>query len=321
MGIRESAVWGPSGGGQAPHSLQAASPRHGEKAIFAVLAFCALVSVLTTIGIVVSLAGPTIEFFREVPVREFFSAADWAPTFAEPSFGVLNVVVGTLNVTFWAIAVALPLGLGAAIYLREYASRRVRRTLKPVLEVLEGVPTVAYGFFALTFVTPILRDVWPGFLGEGPGIFSAGAAGLVLGIMIIPTVASISDDAMNAIPEGLREGAYALGATKFQVATKVVVPAALSGIVASFVLGISRAVGETMVVLIAAGNTPILTMDPSSSIQTMTAFIATTATGDIGVGTITYKTIFAVGALLFTMTLVMNMVSIRLVRRFREAYE
>ncbi len=282
---------------------------------------CALVSLLVTVGIVLALAGPTIEFFREVSPLDFFSAQEWAPTFSPASFGVLSIVVGTLNVTFWAILIALPMGLCAAIYLSEYASRRTRKVVKPVLEVLEGIPTVAYGFFALTFITPLIRDNWPGFLGDAPGIFSAGAAGLVLGIMIIPTVASISEDAMTAVPSGLREGAYALGATRRVVATRVVVPAALSGIIASFVLGISRAIGETMVVLIAAGNTPNLTFSPVQSIQTMTAFIATTATGDIGVGTITYKTIFAVGALLFVFTLGMNLISSWLVRRFREVYE
>jgi phosphate transport system permease protein len=180
---------------------------------------------------------------------------------------------------------------------------------------------VAFGFFALTFITPILSDIWPGFLGDGPGIFSAGAAGIAIGLFILPIVASISDDAMTSVPSGLREGAYALGATRLKVATRVVVPAALSGIVASFVLAISRAVGETMVVLIAAGNSPNLTLNPAETIQAMTAFIATTATGDIGVGTLEYETIFAVGALLFVMTMVMNLFAIRLVRKYREVYE
>jgi phosphate transport system permease protein len=320
MPIRESAVSG-SAASSSP-SLEAASAHWGERAIVALLALCALASVLTTIGIVLSLFEPTVEFFQEISLTEFFSTSPWAPTFEPGSFGVAAIVAGTLNVTLWSCLVALPLGLGAAIFMREYASSRTRRVLKPVLEVLEGVPTVAYGFFALTFITPILVDIWPeGFLGGKPGIFSAASAGVVLGVMIIPTVASISDDAMNAIPEGLREGAYALGSTRMQVATRVVVPAALSGIVASFVLGISRAIGETMVVLIAAGNTPNLTFLPNESIQTMTAFIGTTATGDIGVGSIEYKTIFAVGALLFLMTLAMNLVSVRLVRRFREVYE
>jgi len=300
-------------------------PHHGERLIFGWLWLCAALSVLVTFGIVVALIGPAIEFFRVVPLSRFFSTEEWAPTFQPPGFGVLRIVAGTLNVTFWALIIALPCGLGAAIYLSEYAGARTKRVLKPVLEVLEGVPTVAYGFFALTFVTPILRAVWPtwlpGPLGDEPGIFSAGSAGLVLGVMIIPTVASISQDAMAAVPSGLREAAYGLGSTRMQTATRVVVPAALSGIVASFILGVSRAVGETMVVLIAAGATPNLTLLPNESILTMTSFIGQASTGDIATGTITYYTVFAVGLLLFVMTMVMNLISIRLVRRFREKYE
>lgn len=301
--------------------LAAARPRYGEKLIVGLLATCAAVSVAVTIGIVVALAGPTVEFFGEVSLREFFSTAEWSPTFADPQFGVLQIVAGSLNVTLWAILTGVPMGLGAAVYLSEYASERARQLVKPTLEVLAGVPTVAFGIFALTFITPILGDIWPGFLGDGPGIFSAGAAGVALGLMVVPIVASISDDAMRSVPAGLREGAFALGGTRMQVATRVVLPAALSGIVASIVLGVSRAIGETMVVLIAAGASPKLTLNPVESIQTMTAFIATTATGDIGVGSITYKTLFAVGALLFAMTLVLNLISIRLVRRYREVYE
>lgn len=300
-------------------------PHHGERLIFGWLWLCAALSVLVTFGIVVALIGPAIEFFRVVPLSRFFSTEEWAPTFQPPGFGVLRIVAGTLNVTFWALIIALPCGLGAAIYLSEYAGARTKRVLKPVLEVLEGVPTVAYGFFALTFVTPILRAVWPtwlpGPLGDEPGIFSAGSAGLVLGVMIIPTVASISQDAMAAVPSGLREAAYGLGSTRMQTATRVVVPAALSGIVASFILGVSRAVGETMVVLIAAGATPNLTLLPNESILTMTSFIGQASTGDIATGTITYYTVFAVGLLLFVMTMIMNLISIRLVRRFREKYE
>ncbi|HEV2058475.1 MAG TPA: phosphate ABC transporter permease subunit PstC [Solirubrobacteraceae bacterium] len=322
MASRDVAAAGSAGFRSGPRpKLTAARPRHGERLIVGLLGLCAVVSVITTIAIVLSLFTPTIEFFEQVSFREFFSFGEWAPQFADARFGVFEIVAGTVNVTLWAIVFGVPLGLGSAIYLSEYASDRVRQTLKPTLEVLAGVPTVAFGFFALTFITPILRDVWPEALSDPPGIFSAGAAGLVLGIMILPIIASISDDAMRSVPSGLREGAYALGGTRLQVATRVVVPAALSGIVASFVLGISRAIGETMVVLIAAGNTPNLTLNPVESIQTMTAFIANTATGDIGVGTLTYDTIFAVGALLFLITLVLNMISIRLVRRYREVYE
>ncbi len=306
-------------------TLQPSSRRVGEKLIYGWLFLCAAISVLITVGIVVALVEPTVEFFRLVSPGEFFSANEWAPTFQPPEFGVLRIVTGTFAVVLYSCIIAIPLGLGAAIYLNEYASPRARRILKPTLEVLEGVPTVAYGFFALAFVAPLLKDIWPnwvpGPLGDDPSNQFVGAAGLVLGIMIIPTVASISQDAMAAVPQGLREAAYGLGSTRMQVATKVVVPAALSGIVASFVLGISRAVGETMVVLIAAGANPNLTLWPNDSVLTMTAFIGQASTGDIGVGSITYYTVFAVGTLLFAITFVMNMISIRLVRKYREAYE
>jgi phosphate transport system permease protein len=301
--------------------LEAASPRYGEKVIYWLLAGCALLSVLTTTAIVISLIVPSIEFFGEVPILDFLTGTDWGPTFTPATFGVLPIVVGTLSVTFWALVFAIPIGLGSAIYLSEYASRRVRKIVKPILEILAGIPTVALGFFALAFVTPAIQEVWPGFLGPEPGIFSVAAAGLAIGLMIVPIIASVSEDAMSAVPAALREGAYALGATKAKVATKVVFPAALSGIVASIILAVSRAVGETLIVLIAAGNTPNLTFSPVESVQAMTAFIATTATGDIGTGTITYKTVFAVALVLFVMTLLMNLLSMRLVRRYREVYE
>ncbi|MFK5634434.1 MULTISPECIES: phosphate ABC transporter permease subunit PstC [unclassified Ornithinimicrobium] len=307
-------------------SLSASSSRRGEKAIVGWLFLCAAFSVLVTVGIVLSLVPPTIEFFNRVLPSDFFSTDFWAPTNSgNPGFGVLRLIVGTLNVTIWALLIAIPAGLGAAIYLSEYSGTRMRRILKPVLEVLEGVPTVAYGFFALTFVTPLLREWWPTFLpgklGEPPGIFSAASAGVVMGVMIIPTVASISQDAMSAVPSALRQAAYGLGSTRMQTATRVIVPAALSGIVASFVLGISRAIGETMIVLLAAGAAANLTLWPNDSVLTMTTFIARTSTGDIGTGTTTYYTIFAVGSVLFAITFVMNMISIALVRRFRETYE
>lgn len=291
----------------------------GENLIKAVLFSAALLSVATTVGIVIALLEPTFEFFSEVSVREFLTGTEWAPLFAEAKFGVLPLVAGTLLITLIAMLVAIPLGLGAAVYLSEYAKPRTRRVLKPVLEVLAGVPTVIYGLFALAAVTPFLQKFWP--VGDGPDIFNALSAGLVMGIMIIPTIASLSEDAMSAVPSALRDGAYALGSSQMQVATKVVVPAALSGIVAAFVLGISRALGETMIVAIAAGGQPNLSFNPLEGMQTMTAFIAAAGIGDQPTGTIGYQTIFAVGSLLFVMTFLMNIVSIRLVRKFREVYE
>ncbi|HWP33313.1 MAG TPA: phosphate ABC transporter permease subunit PstC [Solirubrobacterales bacterium] len=304
--------------------LEAQSPRYGEKAIHGLLAVCGILSVLTTTAIVISLIGPTIGFFKIVPASEFFFSFDWTPQFEPPGFGVLAIVIGTLNVTLWAMLFAIPIGLGAAIYLSEYAPPRVRKTLKPVLEVLAGIPTVAIGLFALTFLLPhLIQALWPGgFLGGADGKpFMALAASLGIGLMVVPIIASLSDDAMTAVPRGLREGAYALGATKARVATGVVFPAALSGIVASIVLAISRAVGETMIVVIAGGSNPHATFNPVESIQAMTSYIAVTATGDIPTGSIDYKSVFAVGTVLFFMTLVMNVISIRLVRRFREVYD
>ena len=299
-----------------PPALRAAKRRVGEDVVKVVLAGCALVSVATTAGILVALLIPALEFFREVGVVEFFTGTEWAPLFSKQSFGVVPLVVGTLVVTLWACLVAIPLGLGAAIFLSEYARPRTRDILKPALEVLAGIPTVVFGYFALTFMTPLLRD-----LGFEVEIFNALSAGLVMGVMLIPTVASLSEDAMSAVPRDLRYGAYALGTTRMQVSTRIVVPAAISGIVASFVLAISRAIGETMIVVVAAGLQPNLTFDPRQSVETMTAFIAATAGGDIAVGSIEYKTIFAVGLTLFAITLVMNLFAIRLVRRFREVYE
>ena len=312
----------PAGG--PPRRLQASSKRYGEKAIQWVLAFCGVLSVLTTTAIVISLVGPTIGFFEIVPIDEFLFGTDWTPQFEPPSFGVLAIVVGTLNVTLWAMLFAIPIGLGAAIYLSEYASPRVRKTLKPALEILAGIPTVAIGFFAVSFILPeIIVPIWPGdFLGGAEGKpFMALAAGLGIGLMIVPIIASISEDAMSAVPRGLHEGAYALGATKAKVALRVIFPAALSGIVASIMLAISRAVGETMIVVLAAGSTPQLTFNPVEAIQAMTSYIATTATGDISTGSVDYKSVFAVGTVLFVMTLIMNVISIRLVRKYREVYE
>jgi phosphate transport system permease protein len=287
-----------------------------ERAIKVVLMACAYLSVLTTFGIVFVLIFETINFFQEVSIVEFLTSTKWAASFANPSFGIMVLAAGTLLTTLIAIAVALPVGLLAAIFLSEYASPRLRRWLKPALELLAGVPTIVYGYFALTFVTPLLRET----LFPSMTIFNALSAGLVMGVMIIPTIASVSEDAIYAVPRSLREGAYALGATKRETATKVVVPAALSGIVAATILGISRAVGETMIVAVAAGNLAQLTANPLQSVQTMTAFIVQVASGDTPTGSLTYNTIFAVGSTLFIMTLILNIVSYMFVRRFREAY-
>lgn len=309
-----------SGADVTRRSLEAASPRYAEKAIKGFFFFCAALSVATTTAIVVSLLSPTIGFFREVSITEFLFGTLWAPAFANASFGVLPIVVGTLIVVFFGLVVAIPVGLLSAIYLSEYAPSRVRKVVKPALEVLYGIPTVAIGLFAFWFLRPLAEDVFPFLPWRGP--FSIGVAGVAVGLMIVPLVASISDDAMRSVPSDLREGAYALGASKLKVSLRVVFPAAISGIVASIVLAASRAVGETMVVLIAAGaGNPRLSFDPTKGVQTMTAFIGGTATGDISTGTIVYDTIFAVGTLLFLMTLAMNLFAIRLVRRFREVYE
>ncbi len=306
-------------GPDAESILRRARPGYGEKIIQGALAACAGLSVLTTVGIVVALSVPTIGFFRQVPISEFLLGTVWTPLFADKNFGVLPLVAGTLLITVIALVVAVPLGLGAAAYLSEFAADRSRKIFKPILELLAGVPTVVYGFFALTFLTPLMRDLWPG--DEPPGTYNALSAGLVMGIMIIPTIASLSEDAMSAVPRTLRDGAYALGSTSATVTRNVVFPAALSGIVAAIILGISRALGETMIVVVAAGSTPRLGLDPREGSQTMTSFIAQAASGDQPVGTIGYDTIFAVGSLLFVSTLLMNILSIRLVRRFREVYE
>ncbi|GAA2379018.1 phosphate ABC transporter permease subunit PstC [Nonomuraea africana] len=299
--------------------LGRARSRYGERTVQVVLVAAALVSVATTVGIVVSLVPPTVEFFASVSFAEFFTTTQWAPLFEPPAYGVLPLVTATLLITVIAVVVAIPLGLGAALYLSEYAHPRTRMTFKPILEVLAGVPTVVYGFFALRFVTPTLQGWLPA--GMSPDVFNALSAGLVMGIMIVPTVASLSEDAMSAVPRGLRDGAYALGSSTRLVAVRVVVPAALSGIVASFVLAISRAIGETMIVAIASGNKPELSFNPLDAMQTMTGFIAQAGSGDLPTASLDYKTIFAVGALLFLITFVMNLISARLVRRFREVYE
>ena len=290
--------------------------RVGEIVVKLVLGLCALISVATTVGIVIALFVPAFEFFQEVPLKDFLTGKEWAPLFEPALFGVVPLVVGTLSVTLWASLVALPFGLGAAIYLSEYASNRTRKVLKPLLELLAGIPTIVFGYFALTFFTPLLQDI-----GIQVDIFNALSAGLVMGVMILPTVASLAEDAMSAVPRDLRDGALALGTTRRVVAMRIVVPAAISGIIAAFVLGVSRAVGETMIAVVAAGQQPNLTFDPRQAVETMSAFIAATGAGDVPTGSIEYKTIFAVGATLFVMTLILNVISIRFVERFREEYE
>ena len=277
----------------------------------------AALSVVVTASIILALLFPALDFFRKISVVDFLTGTRWAPRFSNPGFGVLPLLTATFWTTVIALLIAVPFGLGAAIYLSEYATQRVRAFLKPVLELLAGIPSVVYGYFALTFVTPIiLRDL----LRLEVGTFSVLAAGIVLGVMIIPTVASLSEDAMSAVPRTLRDGSLALGANRMRTTLRVVFPAAISGIAASMVLALSRAVGETMIVALSAGTQANMVSDPLQAGQTMTGFIAQTATGESVPGTLTYNTLFAVGLLLFLITLVVNIISIRLVRRFREAY-
>jgi phosphate transport system permease protein len=289
--------------------------RRLEKGIETGLFLCAVLSILTTAGIVFVLLAETVGFFREVSIGEFLTGTVWTPLFSTKQFGVLPLVGGTVLVSLIAMAVALPAGLLSAIYLSEFAKPGVRRVAKPVLEILAGIPTVVYGYFALLFVTPLLQRFVPGLAG-----FNALGAGLVMGIMILPMVSSLAEDAMRSVPAGLREGAYALGATRTQTSLRVVAPAALSGISAAVILALSRAVGETMIVAIAAGQQPRLTLDPRVPVETMTAYIVQVSLGDTPVGTLEYRTIFAVGMLLFVGTLVMNLVSTWLRERFREEY-
>jgi phosphate transport system permease protein len=297
--------------------LRRSSNRLGERIILICLQAAAILSVVITIGIVISLVVPAISFFQEISLVEFFTGTRWTPTFTNPSYGILPLIIGTLWTTAIGLIVAVPLGLGAAALLSEYATPRVRRIVKPILEVLAGIPSVVLGFFALNFVAPgLLR----GLLGLEVGTFSVLAAGIVLGIFIIPTIASLSEDAMSSVPDALRQGSAALGANKMATTLKVVFPAALSGIVAAVVLGISRAVGETMILAIAAGNQAQIIADPRQGAQTMTGYIAQAATGENPPGSLAFNTLFAVGLTLFAVTLVVNVISIRLVRRFREAY-
>ena len=287
-----------------------------EKIIPVILFLIASVSVLTTIGIVLTLIVETFTFFSRVPFLDFIFGTTWLPfSNKEAQYGILPLIVGTLKITLIAVIVAVPIGIGAAIYLSEYASETVRRIVKPVLEILAGVPTIVYGFFALTFVTPLLQGLFPEIK-----IFNAISPGIVVGIMIIPMIASLSEDAMSSVPRQIRDGALAMGSTKFEVATKVILPAALSGIIASVVLAISRAIGETMIVSLAAGSTPRFDGDFTGSIQTMTSYIVQVSKGDAGYGTTIYYSIYAVGFTLFIFTMLMNILATYVSKRFKEEY-
>lgn len=287
-----------------------------EKMVPILLFIAAALSVLTTFGIVFTLIFETIEFFTRISITDFLFGTQWLPfSGKEPTYGVLPLIMGTFKVTFIAVLVAVPFGIGAAIYLSEYASDNIRRVVKPILEVLAGVPTIVYGFFALTFVTPMLQMIIPNLK-----IFNAISPGIVVGIMVLPMIASMSEDAMSSVPNSIREGALGLGATKFEVAVKVVLPAALSGIIASVVLAVSRAIGETMIVSLAGGSTPLFNFGFTDSIQTMTAYIVQVTTGDAGYGTTIYYSIYAVGFTLFIFTLMMNLLAQYISKRFREEY-
>ncbi len=280
------------------------------------LFLCSLLSVFTTAAIIYILLSETFGFFKEVSIVEFLTGKEWTPMFTNKHFGILPLVCGTLLTTFIAIAVAVPTGLISAIYLSEYASPKARNIVKPLMEILAAVPTVVYGYFALLFITPFLKKFIPGLAG-----FNALSPGLVMGIMIIPLVSSLSEDAMHAVPMGLREGAYALGSQKIQAAFRIVLPAALSGITAAVILAVSRAIGETMIVAIAAGLQPRFTLNPLVPIETITAYIVQISLGDTPHGTIEYKTIFACGMVLFLMTFALNIVSFKLKKKFQEIYE
>lgn len=286
-----------------------------EKLIPKLLLLIASISILTTLGILFTLLSETIEFFKRVPFLDFFTGTELKPLSQDPLFGVLPLLTGTILSSFIAMIVAVPIGLMTAIFLSEYASDRARRVLKPLLEVLAGIPTIVYGFFAFTFVTPILRSFIPGL--EATNILSPG---IVMGIMIIPMVASLSEDAMSSVPNSMREGALALGATKLEVTGRVIIPAALSGIIASFVLGISRAIGETMIVTIASGSSKNFTFDITQSMQTMTAYIVEVTGGDAPAGSTIYYSLYAVAMTLFVFTFLMNLFARYISRKFREEY-
>lgn len=308
----------PGGGRSSLWRPNRAKSKRTELIVKVVFGACAALSIFTTLGILYSLIIETIRFFRQVPLANFLFDAQWTPLFTNPQYGIFVLISATFLTSFIAILVAVPLGILAAVCLSEYAPRSVRAWLKPALEILAGVPSVVFGYFALLFVTPFLRDLAPWL---GLQTFNGLSAGLVLGISILPIVASLSEDAIFAVPDSLRAASYAVGATKRETIINVVLKAALSGIVAAVILGISRAVGETMIVTLAAGQNPTLTLDPRVAIQTMTSFIAQVSSGDVAVGTLKYDTLFAVGFTLFLITLALNLFSFWFVRRFQEKYE
>ncbi|HAZ09547.1 MAG TPA: phosphate ABC transporter permease subunit PstC [Candidatus Omnitrophica bacterium] len=287
-----------------------------ETLIERLLFFCSLLSVFTTLGIILVLSFETFEFFKEVPVLKFLTDTQWTPLFINKHFGILPLLSGTFLTTLIAMLVAMPVGLVGAVYLSEYSSLKVRNIVKPLLEILAAVPTVVYGYFALLFLTPLLKKIIPSLSG-----FNALSSGMVMGIMIIPLIVSLSEDAMRAVPMGLREGAYAVGSNRLQVSFRIVLPAALSGIIAAFILAVSRAIGETMIVAIAAGQQPKLTLNPLVPVETITAYIVQISLGDTPHGTLEYRTIFACGMSLFILTFILNMLSFKLKRRFQEVYE
>lgn len=293
-----------------------------ESAIHGALFCCAFLSIFTTVAIIYVLLTEAAAFFSDVSIVEFLTETRWTPNFADKHFGILPLLCGTFSVAIVASLIGLPLGLLSAVYLSEYATPKTRNIAKPMLELLAGIPTVVFGYFALVFITPyVLKPVFHSMLGFEVGVFNVLSAGIVIGIMIIPTVCSLSEDALRAVPRGLREAAYALGSTKFDVSLRVVVPAAFSGIMASFILAFSRTVGETMAVAIAAGQEPVLSLNPLKSAETMTAFIVNISTGDTVVGSIEYKCLFAVALTLFLITLTMNIISQWIMRRYREVYQ
>lgn len=296
--------------------LQDRKVRWLEEGLNVLFFLCAFVSVITTLTVIIILAVESIEFFREVSIFEFLFGTQWTPLLEPKSYGILPLITGTGLIVIGSSLLALPVGIACAVYLSEYASVRARNIMKPVLEILAGIPTVVYGYFALTFVTPGLKMVF-----EETNVFNAASAAIVVGIMVLPTVASLCDDALRAVPDSLREGAYSLGATSFEVTGRVVLPAALSGIFSAFVLAISRAIGETMAVTLAAGATPNLTFNPLESIQTMTAYIVQVSLGDTPSGTLTYQTLFAVASVLFLFTLALNVIASMVMRRYQEVYE